>query len=113
MNARNVNAYVIAAALFVGCADDIAARDYTAEACPTPVADPSAKPADAREVCDRGRGYAPRFVSVRACMEEARVRPGAAGWGLRSTSPVFARCWPAVSVYTLDDVRNGPGLVMY
>lgn len=113
MNARNVNVYVIAAALLVGCADDIAARDYTAEACPAPIADPSVEPIDARDVCDRGRGYVPRFVSIAACMAEARVRPGTMGWGLRGTSPIFARCWPAVSVYTLDDVRNAPGLVMY
>lgn len=96
------------------CGDDPADRDYTAEACPTPVADPDAGPVATRDVCDRGRGYSPRFVSVSACMEEARVRPGTMGWGLRaSSSPIFSMCWPAVSVYTFNDVRNGPGLVMY
>lgn len=93
--------------------DDPTGRDYTAEACPSPVAAPDASPVDARDVCDRGRGYSPRFVTIEACLAELRLRAPEWGWGGRSTSPIYLRCRPGVLVYTLDDVRSGPGLVSY
>jgi len=113
MNARNVNVYVIAATLFAGCADDLAARDYTAEACPTPPPPEAAPLADPRSVCDRGRGQSPRFVTIRACLDEMRLRAPKHGWGGNSTSPIYARCWPAVLVHTMDDVRAMLGLIAY
>lgn len=64
-------------------------------------------------VCDRGVGQTPRYVTVEACMEELRLRQGALAVGLNSTSPNYLRCRPGVLIVTIDDVRNGTGLVSY
>lgn len=98
------------AMLTTACGEDLAERDYTDTACPAPVDD---DPVTATWVCDRGRGQSPRYVPVAACMEEVRVRATVSGFGLNSTSPNYQRCRPGVSLFTIDDVRRGDGLVAY
>lgn len=108
MTGRALLALALAA---VACgSDDPAGRDYTDAACPSAAA--SVPPED-RTVCDRGRGQSPRYVSIDACLAELRLRPASGSAGFNSTSPNYQRCRTSVSVITLDDVRNGQGLVAY
>lgn len=105
---------VLLALAVVACGEaDPAGRDYTAEACPAPIPRQPGEPLDIEGVCDHGRGYSPRYATLQQCLAELRLRPGPTGWGLNSTSPLYLRCRPGVLVYTLDDVRNGQGLVAY
>lgn len=105
----------LATVIFVAACseDDPASRDYADTACPAPIPPDPGEPLGIEGVCDRGRGYSPRYVTIQACLNEVRRRPGPGGWGLNSTSPLFTRCRPGVYVYTIDDVRNGQGLVSY
>jgi hypothetical protein len=96
--------YLLAALLLAACADDLATRDYTVAACPPRI--PSSEYAP--EVCDRGVGQAPRFVSIEVCIVEVGLPVPTGTWGLDSTHPERARCVAQGAGYleTIDDVRT-------
>ena len=92
---------ITAAAIATGCADDIATRDYTLDACPARPRDPTSL-----GVCDRGAGQVPRLVPVESCVMELGGDTSVS-WGFLSTHPAYERCRPWVTVATLDDIRAG------
>lgn len=78
-------------ALVAGCAgDDLTARDYTVTTCPPRWGEgtPTAMPV---EVCDRGVGATPRFVTVESCAADLGARLPES-FALNGTHPDRARC---------------------
>lgn len=98
--------YLIAALLLASCADDIATRDYTVSACPAPPARGSTSLYP--ELCDRGAGAAPRFVTIEECARDLALPLPDGSWGIASTHPDRERCVDARAgaLNTLDDVRR-------
>lgn len=94
---------LLAVLLLAACADDIATRDYTVTTCPPPPTQ-----GQSIEVCDRGVGQSPRFVTIEACAAELGLTIPAHSWGIASMSPARERCVAegASALNTIDDVRR-------
>ena len=99
--------YLLAALLTAACADDLATRDYTLTTCPAPFAQSAS--AYELEVCDRGAGQTPRFVTIEACVAELGLTIPAGTWSMASTHPARERCVmeTRAGLNTPADIREG------
>ena len=99
--------YLFAAMLCAACADDLATRDYTIAEGPAPFA--QSVTASWPEVCDRGAGQTPRFVTMETCIAELGLAIPAGSWSNGSTHPARERCVmeTRAGLVTPADLRAG------
>lgn len=89
--------------LLAACADDISARDYSIGECPS-----SPTQGQSVEVCDRGVGQSPRYVSIEECAVELGLTVPSRGPTLTVGHPARERCVAAggAALNTIDGVRS-------